>query len=112
MDGTKSKVEVKDLDKSVYFDADKEEEPLASSLLKPAKKDEILDWIDERVNKALESGSQDSNSKKSVLSKTRKLPSRDGSGRSRPSRKGAGKTNPPSDHHAMTTNSTQNVAIC
>ena len=94
---TRSKVEVKDLDKSVYFDADKEEEPLTSSPVKPAKKDEILDWIDERVNKAIESGSQTSNSKRSVPSKARKLPSKYGSGRSRPSKKGVGKTNQPSD---------------
>ena len=67
---TRSKVEVKDLDKSVYFDADEEEEPLASSPVKPAKKDEILDWIDERVNKAMEGGSQTSNSKRYVPSKT------------------------------------------
>ena len=71
MDETKSKVEVKDLDKSVYFVVDEEEEPLASSPLKPVKKDEILDWIDKRVNEALESGSQASNSKNSVPSKTK-----------------------------------------
>ena len=70
---TRSKMEVKDLDKSVYFNADKEEEPLTSSPVKPAKKDEILDWIDERVNKAMESGSQTSNSKGSVPSKIREL---------------------------------------
>ena len=63
MDETNSKVEVKDLDKSVYFDADEEEEPLASSPLKPVEKNQILDWIDRRVNEAFERGSQASNSK-------------------------------------------------
>ena len=41
---TRTKMEFKDLDKSVYFDADEEEEPLASSPVKPAKNDEISDW--------------------------------------------------------------------
>ena len=48
-DEARSKVEVKDLDKSLYFNADEEEEPLASSPVKPAKNKEVLDWIDGRI---------------------------------------------------------------
>ena len=71
LDETKSKLEVKDLDKSMYFDADDKEEPLASSPLKPVEESKIKEWIKREVNEAVESGSQASNSKNFVPSKTK-----------------------------------------